>query len=789
MTRRVLIAGAGLGGLTAALALLARGVHVEVFEQASALRELGAGVQLGPNGTRVLIALGLGPALERTVCPASGKEIRLWNTGQSWKLFDLGESAVARYGAPYWMVHRGDLHAALLEAVRHAAPECVRLGAACTGFAQDEAGVTLHLASGETVRSEALIGADGVHSRIRQAIFGPGQARFTGITAWRGLVPMARLPAHQRGLIGVNWIGKGGHVVTYPLRRGEILNFVGVVERDDWRVESWTEQGTREECARDLAGWHEDVQRIIANIDTPFKWALLGREPLPRLNHGRVALLGDAAHPMLPFMAQGANMAIEDALVLARCLQAYPEPIAAFGAYAAARLQRTSRAVSASLDNARRFHNPALADEAGAAAYVEREWQPETVARRYDWAYQVRRRERASVIAVRVAVLCGMVLFLEGYDIAAIAFAIPSLVDTWHVRPAAFTWAQTMGSIGLLCGALSFGLLADRLGRKPVLIGAAFVFGIFTLLCALAGSPGQLAALRFLTGLGLGGGIPVAIALASDCAPPGGQGRLVILMSAGVSIGNTAGGLLASQLVTHFGWQWIFVVGGVLPLLMCATLAAYLPGRAALPVTRHRSNPVGALFRGGLAPVTGLLWAMNLLNLLGNYLILLWLPAILHAAGVPPGRAILGGTMYALGSILGAAATAPFVDRLGPERVLARGLALGAVAVLVIGLVAPSFWVLAILILLAGIGIGGCQHGINSLSGRLYPPAIRATGAGWALGAGRIGMIAGPALGGILLSLGATGNAIFLTAAVPAFGTTLLMTMLGIVQRPEKASR
>ncbi len=385
----------------------------------------------------------------------------------------------------------------------------------------------------------------------------------------------------------------------------------------------------------------------------------------------------------------------------------------------------------------------------------------------------------ASRLHVTVTVLCGMVLFLEGYDIAAIAFAIPSLVDAWHVRPAAFTLAQTGGSVGLLCGALGFGLLGDRLGRKPVLIGAAAVFGLFTLLCALAGSPDQLALLRFLTGLGLGGGIPLAIALASDCAPPGSQGRLVILMSAGVSIGNTVGGLLATQLVTRFGWPWIFVVGGLLPLLLCAVLAVRLPGASALPPVRRQANPVGALFRGGLAPTTALLWTMNLLNLLGNYLILLWLPAILHNAGISAERSILGGTLYAVGGIVGALATAPLVDRLGPERVLTRGLALGAVAVLAIGLFAPGPWLLALLILLAGIGTGGCQHGINALSGRVYPPPIRATGAGWALGAGRIGMIAGPTLGGVMLALGATGNAIFLAAALPAAGTTFAMAALG----------
>ncbi len=364
MIRHVVIAGAGIGGLTAALALLQRGFDVTVFEQATGLRELGAGLQLGPNGTRVLIALGLGPAMERIVCPAAGKEIRLWSTGQAWPLFDLGETAIERYGAPYWMVHRGDFHAALSDAARSA----VRLGVECTGFAQDRDGVTLHLAAGDPVRADVLIGADGVHSRIRQQIFGAGDARFTGLMAWRGLVPMQRLPEHQRRLVGANWVGAGGHVVTYPLRRGEILNFVGVVERDDWQVESWTQRGTIQECAGDLTGWHEDIQRIIRNIDTPFKWALLGREPLPRLVEGRVALLGDAAHPMLPFLAQGANMAIEDGLILARCLAEFDDPTEALHRYDAARLARTTRTVLGSLDNARRFHDRALADAADAAA-------------------------------------------------------------------------------------------------------------------------------------------------------------------------------------------------------------------------------------------------------------------------------------------------------------------------------------------------------------------------------------------------------------------------------------
>ncbi|HEY0423879.1 MAG TPA: FAD-dependent monooxygenase [Rhodopila sp.] len=388
----ILIAGAGLGGLTMALALLQRGHQVRVFEQASELREVGAGVQLGANGTRILIALGLDAAMQRVVCAATGKEIRLGTTGQCWPTFDLGETSIERFGAPYWMVHRGDFHRVLLDAVRSTDPDAVRAGNGCVGFEQSADHVTLHLANGEQATGEVLIGADGVHSRVRQQMFGPGSGKagsphFTGIMAWRGLVPMQRLPPHLRRLVGANWIGVGGHVVTYPLRRGEILNFVGVVERDDWRLESWNEPGSREECLHDLRNWHDDVKTIIRNIDTPYKWALLGREPLDHYAQGRVCVMGDAAHPTLPFLAQGANMALEDAIVIARCLDSFEVP-EALRRYENARLPRTAAIVRGSSDNTKRFHNPALGSPEGAAAYVEREFQPEKVQQRYDWLYQ-----------------------------------------------------------------------------------------------------------------------------------------------------------------------------------------------------------------------------------------------------------------------------------------------------------------------------------------------------------------------------------------------------------------
>jgi salicylate hydroxylase len=382
----VLIAGAGLGGLTAALALMQRGHRVRVFEQAGELREVGAGVQLGANGTRLLIALGLRQAMERVVCVATGKEIRLGTSGQRWQTFDLGEASVERFGAPYWMVHRGDFHKVLLDAVRAAGPDVVRTGVVCNGFEQTDGAVTLRLSDNESVTGDVLIGADGVHSRVRQQMFGQGAAHFTGIMAWRGLVPMQRLPAHQRTRVGANWIGVGGHVVTYPLRRGEILNFVGVVERDDWQVESWTQPGTQAECLRDLDAWHDDVKTIIRSADSLFKWALLGRDPLDRYVEGGVCLIGDAAHPTLPFLAQGANMALEDAIVIARCLDTGPVAPALLR-YERARLQRTAAIVRGSSENTKRFHNPALATPEGAAAYVEREFQPDVVKKRYDWLY------------------------------------------------------------------------------------------------------------------------------------------------------------------------------------------------------------------------------------------------------------------------------------------------------------------------------------------------------------------------------------------------------------------
>jgi len=379
----VLVAGAGIGGLTAALALLKRGIDVDVYEQAAELKEVGAGVQLSANGTRVLHLLGVGEALAALSCEAVGKEVRLWSTGETWKLFDLGAESIARYGFPYLTVYRPDLLSVLADAVRREKPDAIHLGAKVTGFSQSSDGVKFEKAAGD-----ALIGADGVHSTIRQALFGRDKPSFTGNIAWRGIAPMAKLPPRMARLVGTNWIGPGGHIVHYPLRGGTLMNFVGLRERSDWQIESWSARGSTEEVLADFRGWNEDVQILIRNLAAPYKWAMMVREPMPKWSVGRVTLLGDACHSMLPMLAQGAVMAIEDGYILARCLAEVADVPAALARYEDARRERTRKVVEGSAANAKRFHNPKLADPAEAKKYVDREWDPGRIAERYEWLFR-----------------------------------------------------------------------------------------------------------------------------------------------------------------------------------------------------------------------------------------------------------------------------------------------------------------------------------------------------------------------------------------------------------------
>ncbi len=385
----VIIAGAGIGGLTAALALLKSGIDCDVYEQASELREVGAGLQLAPNGTRVLFALGLEPSVRREGVETGDKMVRLWSTGQTWSMFDPnGATPTERFGSPMYLMHRSDLHAMLVEAVRREKPGAIHLNARCVDFEQTDSEARLKLEDGRQITGDILIGADGLHSRIRQKLFGPAMPKFTGILAWRGLAPVERLPEHLRRPVSTQWLGPNGHVTCYPVHRGTLLNMVGEVERDDWRLELWVEPGSHEECYQDFPGWHRDLLDIIDNIDQLYKWGLFLREPLPKWSVGRVSLLGDSCHAMLPFLGQGGNMAIEDGFVLARCVAKYRDnPVTALDRYEIARRERTTNIVQRSAAMAATFHNDALADSKAGPSYISSNWHPDKIRTRYDTIY------------------------------------------------------------------------------------------------------------------------------------------------------------------------------------------------------------------------------------------------------------------------------------------------------------------------------------------------------------------------------------------------------------------
>ncbi|QYB00171.1 FAD-dependent monooxygenase (plasmid) [Rhodococcus sp. USK10] len=384
----VAVCGAGLGGLTAALALQQRGVDVTLYEQTRQLSEVGAGLQLSANAIRVLDSLGLFDALDRVASRPAGKRVRLWDSGKTWPLFDLGGESQERFGFPYLMIHRADLHDTLRSEFERRAPGRLRLGHRLESFRQDNDTVTMNFADGSTAVHDAMVGADGVHSVVRSGLFGPSDPKFSGCVAWRGVVPAAGLRDELRVPYGTNWIGPHGHVIQYPLRGGELINFVGIVERDDWSVESWNIGGTTEELTNDFDGWHPDVRSLIRAIDTPMKWALNLRSTMPSWSQGRVTLLGDACHPTLPFLAQGACMAIEDGVVLARAIDAHDRLEDAHAAYEEARIERTTAVVTGSADNADRFHNPLLADPARAEEYVSEQWASTRVSGRYDWLFE-----------------------------------------------------------------------------------------------------------------------------------------------------------------------------------------------------------------------------------------------------------------------------------------------------------------------------------------------------------------------------------------------------------------
>lgn len=351
------VIGGGIGGLAFALSLLQAGFDVHLYERAAVLREVGAGIQVSPNASRVLHRLGLAGELARMGVRPVAFHQRRWDDGRTLLRSPLGDAVVDVFGFPHYQMHRADLLAAL---TRGLPQERVHLAHRLVALADRGDRVEVTFENGTTAAVDVLVGADGIHSTVRGLMFGEERPRFTGCAAYRGLVPAERLAQLDLEVTTQMWLGPGGHFVHYFVRNEQLVNFVAVVEQDSWTRESWTDRGDVADALGALAGWHPQLREIVRAVDETFIWALFDRAPLPRWSSGRVTLLGDACHPMLPFMAQGAAQALEDGAALTSCLtQGEAGSIEeSLRFYETVRKPRASRLQGLSEANKARFHLP-----------------------------------------------------------------------------------------------------------------------------------------------------------------------------------------------------------------------------------------------------------------------------------------------------------------------------------------------------------------------------------------------------------------------------------------------
>ena len=390
--RTIIIAGAGIGGLSAALALAANGFRVTLIEQSERLEETGAGIQLSPNATRVLLALGLGERLKPHIVAPSEVRIRT-SAGDELARMPLGKFAERRYGAPYWMIHRANLQAALLEAVRANPNIALKLGTHVEDYAAYQGGVTVacrHTGSASKEDGLALVGADGLWSSLRARLDPHCTPNFRQRTAWRALAPAADVDPQFREEVVQLWLGRDAHIVHYPVKAGAMINIVAIV-RDQWAQTGWSTAGAREEIRARFSDqtWAQPARALLAAPQRWLKWALYDCPPLQRWSDGPVTLLGDAAHPMLPFLAQGAAMAMEDAAVLTACLARTPADAAgALRRYESQRRERTHKVQRAARSNSTFYHLAGI--PAFARNLALRTMGGERLLTRYDWLYDWR---------------------------------------------------------------------------------------------------------------------------------------------------------------------------------------------------------------------------------------------------------------------------------------------------------------------------------------------------------------------------------------------------------------
>jgi AAHS family 4-hydroxybenzoate transporter-like MFS transporter len=421
---------------------------------------------------------------------------------------------------------------------------------------------------------------------------------------------------------------------------------------------------------------------------------------------------------------------------------------------------------------------------------------------------------RLGPLQITVTGLCALIAMLDGFDTQAIAYVAPRIAEDWQLTPAAFGPIFSVGLLGLTLGAFIFSPLADRFGRKTILLLATAIFGIFALLTAGATTMDQLLILRLLTGIGLGAAMPNIIALTSEYAPPRLRATLVTIMFCGFPLGSTIGGLAAGPVMNAFDWHGVFVLGGVLPLLLLPVLMFVLPESVRFLVARGADEkriapivrrlglqvPVGQfiadmkseqlsvannklsmvqLFEGKRATVTALLWVAFFMNLLVMYFLVNWLPTLLKSAGLPLKMAILSTAVLNLGGVVGALVLGRLIDRISPYIVLGTASGVSARFIVMLAFGGTNLGLLLTGAALAGFGVVGAQIGCNALAASIYPTAIRATGVGWALGVGRIGAIVGPLVGGALLAQQWSPQNIILMSVGPALIASAAVFILG----------
>lgn len=358
---KIAIVGGGIGGLATALAMTRAGFAVTVHERSAQLVDQGAGITLAPNATRVLFHLGLGPDLEATAVTPPQTEYRHYRTGEV-ILRMMTKDFRALYGSPYLRLHRWDLQEAMIKRLAEVAPGALKLGSRVDRLVPRNEHVELRFADGHGEMADVVVAADGIRSSIREALFNPAPPQFSGFVAWRGLVDTTKLPKHLHESAVA--FGQGRHINRYLVRRGELLNFVAVAHRDQWEAEGWNIPAPLDEFLAEFESFDEGTRTIISKPlpGQVFKWGLFGRPWLEQWACGRIVLLGDAAHPMLPFLGQGAANALEDAMILTRCLETEATPERAFERYQRTRHPRVHAATEQAARRGERYMGEPNAD-------------------------------------------------------------------------------------------------------------------------------------------------------------------------------------------------------------------------------------------------------------------------------------------------------------------------------------------------------------------------------------------------------------------------------------------